>query len=88
MMSKYLFDFYQYLKLLIIKHHSGHRTTLLKYLDRFEIDKNQTGILPASLVVRAMNEIYIDDINQMNLSLSEKSVDIQEKSKLQTYITF
>nr|CCP89987.1 conserved hypothetical protein [Staphylococcus aureus] len=112
--------FYQYLKLLIIKHHSGHRTNLLKYLDRFEIDKNQTGISTSSLVVQAMNEnkylqynqklllplsmyyqmhafhlvyrmndeIHIDDINQMNLRLSEKSVDIQEKSKIQTYITF
>jgi len=112
--------FYQYLKLLIIKHHSGHRNTLLKYLDRFEIDKNQAGISSSSLAIQAMNEnkylqynqklllplsmyyqmyafhlvyrmndkIYIDDINQMNLSLSEKSVDIHEKSKLQTYITF
>ena len=112
--------FYQYLKLLIVKHHSDHRTALLKYLDCFEIDKNQTGISTVSLVVQAMNEnkylqynqkillplsmyyqmhafhlvyrmddeIYIDDINQMNLSLSEKSVDIHEKSKLQNYITF
>ncbi|CAC5926517.1 HTH domain-containing protein [Staphylococcus epidermidis] len=112
--------FYQYLKLLIVKHHSGHRTALLKYLERFEIDKNQTGISTSSLVVQAMNEnqylqynqkillplsmyyqmhafhlvyrmndeIYIDDINQMNLSFSEKSVDTHEKSKVQTYITF
>lgn len=112
--------FYQYLKLLILKHHSDNRTTLLKYLDHFEIDKNQTGISPASLVVQAMNEnkylqyiqklllplslyyqmnafhlvyrmndeIHIDDINQMNLSLSEKPVDTHKKSKLQTYITF
>ena len=34
------------------------------------------------------DEIYIDDINQMNLSFSEKSVDTHEKSKVQTYITF
>ncbi|EYQ98652.1 hypothetical protein W284_02222 [Staphylococcus aureus DAR3163] len=104
--------FYQYLKLLILKHHSDNRTTLLKYLDHFEIDKNQTGISPASLVVQAMNEnkylqynqklllplslyyqmnafhlvyrmndeIHIDDINQMNLSLSEKPVDTHKKS--------
>lgn len=96
--------FYQYLKLLIIKHHSDNRTTLLKYLEHFEIDKNQTGISISSLAVQAMNEnkylqynqklllplsmyyqmhafhlvyrmndeIHIDDINQMNLSLSEK----------------
>ncbi|MGW7808386.1 MULTISPECIES: WYL domain-containing protein [Staphylococcus] len=112
--------FYQYLKLLIIKHHSDNRTTLLKYLEHFEIDKNQTGISISSLAVQAMNEnkylqynqklllplsmyyqmhafhlvyrmndeIHIDDINQMNLSLSEKYVDTQEKSKVQTYITF
>ncbi|MDW4371704.1 transcriptional regulator [Staphylococcus saprophyticus] len=112
--------FYQYLKLLIIKHHSSNRTTLLKYLNHFEVDKNQTAISPASLVVRAMNEnkylqynqklllplliyyqmyafhlvyrmddeIYITDVNNMNLSLSEKPVDTHEKSKLQTYITF
>ncbi|COY83017.1 MULTISPECIES: HTH domain-containing protein [Staphylococcus] len=112
--------FYQYLKLLIVKHHSGHRTALLKYLNRFEIDKNQASISSSSLAVQAMNEnkylhynqklllplsmyyqmyafhlvyrmdneIYIDDINQMNLSLSEKSIDIQEKPKVQTYITF
>ncbi|WP_210124158.1 HTH domain-containing protein [Staphylococcus sp. GDK8D64P] len=112
--------FYQYLKLLILKHHSSNRIALLKYLDRFEIDKNQTSISPTSLVVRAMNEnkylqynqklllplsmyyqmhafhlvyrmndeIHIDDINQMNLSLSDKSVDTQDKSKVQTYITF
>lgn len=112
--------FYQYLKLLIVKHHSNYRTILLKYLERFEIDKNQTGISTSSLVVQAMNEnqylqynqnlllplsmyyqmhafhlvyrmndeIHIDDINQMNLSLSEKSVDTHEKSKVQTYITF
>ncbi|MDU0462306.1 HTH domain-containing protein [Staphylococcus ureilyticus] len=105
--------FYQYLKLLIIKHYSDNRTTLLKYLERFEIDKNQIGISTSSLVVQAMNknqylqyhqklllplsmyyqmyafhlvyrmddEIYIDDISQMNLSLSEKPVDIQEKTK-------
>ncbi|MBU7062596.1 transcriptional regulator, partial [Staphylococcus aureus] len=103
---------------LIVKHHSNYRTTLLKYLERFEIDKNQTGISTSSLVVQAMNEnqylqynqnlllplsmyyqmhafhlvyrmndeIHIDDINQMNLSLSEKSVDTHEKSKVQTYI--
>ncbi|WP_260841320.1 WYL domain-containing protein [Staphylococcus cohnii] len=112
--------FYQYLKLLILKHHSDYRTTLLKYLDRFEIDKNQIGISTSSLAIQAMNEnkylqynqklllplsiyyqmyafhlvyrmddeIYIDDISQMNLSLSEKPVDTHEKSKLQTYITF
>ena len=40
------------------------------------------------LVYRMNDEIHIDDINKMNLSLSEKSVDIHEKSKLQTYITF
>ncbi|CAC8512348.1 transcriptional regulator [Staphylococcus aureus] len=112
--------FYQYLKLLIVKHHSGHRTALLKCLDRFEIDKNHTVISSSSLVVQAMNEnkylqynqklllplsmyyqmhafhlvyrmndeIHIDDINQMNLSLSEKPVDTQEKSNVQTYITF
>ncbi len=34
------------------------------------------------------DEIYIDDINQMNLSFSEKSVDTHEKAKVQTYITF
>ncbi|AYV00840.1 hypothetical protein HMPRNC0000_0075 [Staphylococcus aureus] len=112
--------FYQYLKLLIIKHHSNHRTTLLKYLERFEIEKNQTAISTSSLVVQAMNEnkylqynqkillplsmyyqmhafhlvdrmndeIYIDDINQVNLSFSEESVDTHEKAKVQTYITF
>ncbi|WRN67095.1 hypothetical protein UM550_05095 [Staphylococcus aureus] len=56
--------FYQYIKLLIIKHHSNHRTTLLKYLERFEIDKNQTGISTSSLVVQAMNENKYLQYNQ------------------------
>ena len=58
---------------------------------------NQNLLLPLSmyyqmhafhLVYRMNDEIHIDDINQMNLSLSEKSVDTHEKSKVQTYITF
>ena len=61
--------FYQYLKLLIIKHHSNHRTTLLKYLERFEIDKNQTGISTSLLVVQAMNENKYLQYNQ-NLLLA------------------
>lgn len=112
--------FYQYLKLLIVKHHSGNRTALLKYLDWFEIDKNQTGISSSSLVVQAMNEnkylqynqklllplsmyyqmhafhlvyrmndeIHIDDINQMNLSLSDKQFEAQYNIDSHTYITF
>ncbi|MDK9842971.1 hypothetical protein [Staphylococcus equorum] len=54
---------------------------------------NQKLLLPLSiyyqmhafhLVYRMDDEIYIDDINQMNLSLSEKTVDTQEKSNVQT----
>lgn len=56
--------FYQYLKLLIVKHHSGHRTALLKYLNRFEIDKNQAGISSSSLAVQAMNENQYLQYNQ------------------------
>ncbi|MGW7947740.1 helix-turn-helix transcriptional regulator [Staphylococcus xylosus] len=112
--------FYQYLKLLILKHHSDNRTTLLKYLDCFEINENQSAITPVSIVARALNEnkylqhnqkalipisiyyqmfgfqlmyrvedeIFISDINQMKMSLSDKHFDVQHKKYTDTYITF
>lgn len=113
-------DFYQYLKLLILKHHSDNQNTLLKYLDHFEIDGNKTATSPTSIVSRALNEnkyiqhnenlliplsmnyqmfafhlvyrmndeIFINDINKMNLSLSDKQFDVQHKEDTQVYITF
>lgn len=48
--------FYQYLKFLILNHHSDNQNTLLKYLERFEIDKNEPVITKASIVSRALNE--------------------------------
>lgn len=33
--------FYQYLKFLILKHHSDNQNILLKYLDHFEIEKTK-----------------------------------------------
>lgn len=112
--------FYQYLKLLILKHHSNNQNTLLKYLDRFEVNSNKTSNTPTSIVSRALNEnkyiqhnesllmplsmnyqmfafhlvyrmnneIFIDDINKMNLSLSNKQFDVQHKEDTQIYITF
>lgn len=113
-------DFYQYLKLLILKHHSDNQNTLLKYLDHFEIDGNKKATSPTSIVSRALNEnkyiqhnenlliplsmnykmfafhlvyrmndeIFINDINKMNLSLSDKQFDVQHKEDTQVYITF
>lgn len=112
--------FYQYLKLLILKHHSNNQNTLLKYLDRFEVNSNKTSNTPTSIVSRALNEnkyiqhnesllmplsmnyqmfafhlvyrmnneIFMDDINKMNLSLSNKQFDVQHKEDTQIYITF
>ncbi|MEO2248511.1 transcriptional regulator [Staphylococcus saprophyticus] len=112
--------FYQYLKLLILKHHMDNQNILLKYLDRFEVDENETTTTPTSIVSRALNEnkyiqhnesllmplsmnyqmfafhlvyrmnneIFIDDINKMNLSLSNKQFDVQHKEDTQIYITF
>lgn len=112
--------FYQYLKFLILKHHSGNQNTLLKYLNHFEIDGKETAITPVPIVSRALNEnkylqynqkllipismyyqmfafhlvyqmndeIYISDINKMNLSLSNKQFDVQHKADTHTYITF
>ncbi|WP_454263680.1 hypothetical protein [Staphylococcus cohnii] len=40
------------------------------------------------LVYRMNNEIFIDDINKMNLSLSNKQFDVQHKEDTQIYITF
>lgn len=112
--------FYQYLKLLILKHHSDNQNTLIKYLDRFEIEKNETATTPTSIIARALNEnkhiqhnqnlliplsmkyqmfafhlvylmddeIFISDINKMNLSLSDKQFDVQHKADTRAYITF
>lgn len=33
-------------------------------------------------------EIYINDINKMNLSFSDKQFDVQHKADTHTYITF
>ncbi|PTE66938.1 transcriptional regulator [Staphylococcus devriesei] len=117
MLSRY---FYQYLKILILRHHSENQKMLLKYLNNFAIDENHTLDTPGSIVVRALNEnkylqynkklllplslyyqkisfhlvyqlnneIFISDINEMNLTITNKSFDQHKTDNIHTYVTF
>lgn len=112
--------FYQYLKSLIIRHHSDNQTDLLNFLNNFKIDESKSIATPISMAVQALNErkylqnnqnlllplsmyyqmfsfhlvyelnneVHITDINKMNLSMTNKSINSKQESDIQDYITF
>lgn len=63
--------FYEYLKSLIIRHHSDNQITLLKFLNNFEIDESKPIATPISVAVQALNERkYLQHNQNLLLPLS------------------